>query len=586
MPNISPSLIPFIPAGQLFDRLTTDTTLNIRWITAKDPVFYEVENRPIADVTVRQLIIAKAIDNIALRMGHMYLFPFLIVPKLDAGSLGHIELPAAWIWDLHVSLPQKWEYVRLAKIIRLNGSNGGSGGSSGSYTGNLRLIFTAQIRGSITEVAVFRADYQIDSSLTYQVSRVTVPVTGEEPVTVPASETSTIDGFIEFRTLDVTDSTVQTMLNALVPGGGTGSSGLTTVDILDGGNVSGDSYSLTSFAHGTGLLTSSAYNLIPVLDADPNIWLEAFNYPFRITAPRQSTTPTSAPITIPKAIFSEFDICVPVSDQPTGDTSGAFCPCWVNRIERIDGAANQIKFIFATFNITEDQQSTVPIEFADMTLTRTMTPGTVVEIKAIDDLLMATGSSESEQMQGFGRGHAVLSDKWGGSTSEIADFFDAFVPIIDDPPAAIFTDEATHLSSIAVSRSPRNIPTDGQYDALKGTSTRRTSPIVPSDANRYVTEQDGGLGDTVDFSAATSPIPIAQRDNPDINRYGYKGGLVSPLITLVVNSAGTSHNYETDILPRLQALLNRPPRHGDRWLDGTRIKTFVVLDSNPGIWIG
>jgi hypothetical protein len=586
-PVISPSVIPFIPAGSLFNRLTTDTTFNVRWITEADPVFYEVQNRPCADLDVQLLIVAKAVDNVGLRMSHNYLFPFLIVPKLNSGSLGHIELPAAWIWDLHVSLPQKWEYVRLAKIKRLNGVNGGS---AGGYTGQLRLIFTAQIKGSITEVAVFRADFTIDSVLDYQISRIVVPATGEEPVTVAASETSTIDGFIEFRSLDDTDPTVRTMYDALPPGGGSGSSGEMTLEIVDGGAPGGSadeqSYSAANFAHGTGLLTSSAYNLIPVLDSNPNIWLESFNYPFRIGASRQSMTPASSPITIPKAIFSEFDICAPVSDQPTGDTSGAFCPVWVNRIERMDGAADSIKFIFATFNITLDQQSTVPVEFAELTLSRSGTPGTVVEIKEVSDLLMATGTSASLAMQGFGRGHAVLSDKWGGSTSEIDDFFDAFIPITDSPPAAIYTDEATHLSALAVSRSPRNIPNDGQYEALLGTSARRVTPIVPSDANRFVTEQDSGIGDQVDFSAATSPLPPAKRDNPDINRYGYKGGLVSPLITLVINSAGTVHNYDDDILPRLIAILGRPPQHGDRWLDGTRIKTFVVLDSSPGVWIG
>jgi len=587
MPNISPSVIPFIPAGSLFNRLTTDSTFNIRWITNADPVYFEVQNRPTADLDVQLLIVAKAVDNVGLRMSHNYLFPFLIVPKLDAGSLGHLELPAAWIWDLHASLPQKWEYVRLARIKRLSGANGGS---TGGYSGVLRLIFTAQIKGSITEVAVFRADFTIDSTLDYQISRIIVPATGEEPITVAASETSTIDGFIEFRSLDDTDPTVRGMYDALPFGGGSGSSGEMVLSLVDGGAPGGStdeqSYSASNFAHGTGLLTASAYNLIPVLDSDPNIWLESFNYPFRLGASRQSTTPASSPITIPKAIFSEFDICVPVSDQPTGDTTGAYCPIWVNRIERVDGAANTIKFIFATFNITLDQMSTVPIEFAEMTLSRSGTPGMVVEIAAIENLLMISGGSANLAMQGFGRGHAVLSDKWGGSTSEIEDFFDAFIPIVDVPPAAIYTDESTHISALAVSRSPRNIPDDGQYAALKSTSARRETPIVPSDTNRFVTEKDSGLGDQVDFSAATSPLPPAIRDNPDINRYGFKGGLVRPLITLIINSAGTVHTYDTDILPRLTALLGRPPQFGDTWFDGTRIKVFVIVGSDPGVWIG
>jgi hypothetical protein len=111
--------------------------------------------------------------------------------------------------------------------------------------------------------------------------------------------------------------------------------------------------------------------------------------------------------------------------------------------------------------------------------------------------------------------------------------------------------------------------------------------VPASDSNRFVTEQDGGLGDQVDFSAATSPLPPARRDNPDISRYGYKGGLISPLVTLIVNTAGMNHNYEDDILPRLQSLYGRPVRHGDRWFNGTRIMTFVVSDpSVPGVFVG
>jgi hypothetical protein len=584
-PVISPSVIPFVSAGDLFTRLTTDTSINIRWITAQDPVFYDVQNRPMADLAVRQLILAKSIDNIGLRMSHNYMFPFLITPLLETGSYGNIELPAAWIWDLHVSMPQKWEYVRLAKIIRLNGTNDASGGV---YTGTLRLVFTAQVEGSITEVAVFRADYVIDSSLDYQIGRVTVPVTGEEPNTVPASELNTIDGFIEFRTLDTTDSTVQTMLAALAPGAGSGSSGETTVEILDGGNSASDgqSYSLTPISHGTGLLTASAHNMIPVLDSDPNIWLESFNYPFRIGASRQSTTPTSAPVTIPTAIFSEFDICAPVSDQPTGDTSGAYSPVWINRIERLDGAANSLRFYFGTFNIKSGQESTTPVEFAAMTLSRTGTPGMVAEIEAIENLLLDEGSGgTSLAMQGFGRGHAVLSDKWGGSTSEITDFFDSFLSIIDVPPAAIFTDEATHISALGISRSPRNIPDDGQYAALAGSTSRRDTSIPPSSTNFYVNEKDIGRGDMIDFAGSDSPLDVSLRDNPDIQRYGYKGGLISQLVTLIVNSAGTSHTYDTDILPRLTALLGRAPQHGDRWFDGTRIKTLVEIGDDPPVWI-
>ena len=130
MPTINPLLIPRISAGNLFDQLTTNTSINIRWVTALDPVFFEAINRPIADVAVRQLIIAKTLDAINLRLSHQALFPFLIPAKVDVGTT-EIELPGSWIWDLHASLPKKWENVRLAKIKRISGTNGVTSGFTG-----------------------------------------------------------------------------------------------------------------------------------------------------------------------------------------------------------------------------------------------------------------------------------------------------------------------------------------------------------------------------------------------------------------------------------------------------------------------
>ena len=568
---IPPSVIPLIPPGELFNRLSSDSTINIRWLTAADPAYFDAINRPIVDVAVRQFIIAKSVDQLGLRLGHLSLFPFLIPPRLVTGSGTQVDLPLAWIWDLHASMPQKWEYVRLAKIKRLNGTNGSAG-----YTGRLQLIFTAQVKGSINEVSVYSAEYTIDSPLTYQISRIHVPTIAEEPVVVDPSESSTIDGFIEFRTLDTTDPGVQTFLDSLVPGPIP-----TTYEIADNlpGGSAGDDYSLTSIPHGTGLLTSSASNLIPAMESDPNVWLESFNHPFRINASRTSTTPTSAPIMIPKGLFYEFDVCAPASDQPTGDTTGKYSPVWVNRIVRVDPGANDIKFIFATFNTT-DQSSTMPIEFAELLLSRTMVANTVLEIVPIDNLLLATGSAIDKFMQGFGKGHVVLSSKWGGSTSEIEQFFDSLVPIIDDPPAAVFLQESTILSSFAISRNPKTVPTYGEAEALKGSTARRATPVYPSETNRYVNEQDRGKGDTVDFNAQAIP------PNVDIERYGFKGGLVRRFVTLIVNAAGTNHDYSTNILPRLRILLGGDPVAGDQWFDGVRIKTFVETGDGPGVWIG
>jgi len=592
MSTIPPSVIPLIPPGELFSRLTTDTSISIRFLVAADPVFFEALNRPTTDVAVRQLILAKSLDQIAIRLGHQALFPFVVQPKLVTESSTLIDVPFPWIWDLHVSLPQKWESLRLAVIRRLSGSNAGSG-SDGAYTGKLRLVFTAQIKGSITEVAIFTAEYTIDSPLTFQISRVSAPVADDFPIIVSSNDEDTIDGFINFKLLDTEDATVQTFLNALTPPG-LGSEGsaespndFEIADNNPGGESVEDDFSLSAISHGTGFLTVSAFNSIPTLDSDPNVWLSSFNFPFRIGASRISTTPSTAPITVPKVLFSEFDICAPCSDRPSGDISGAFSPVWLNRIVREDASADKLRFVFATLNITDDQTSNTPIEFAELTLERSFTAGTVVEIKAIDNLLLNTGSgSDDKFLQGFGKGHVVLSDKWGGTTSEIEDFFDAFIPIIDDPAAAIFTEESTIISHFALSRSSKNTPTKGQSEALRGTSARRESPVDPSDENRYVTEQDNGLGDSVDFSSAGGGLPESKRENVDIERFGFKGGLARPLVTLRVNSSGSNHDYDPDILPRLKILLGRDPMHGDQWFDGTRIKTFVETSDGQGVWIG
>ncbi|GAG34935.1 unnamed protein product, partial [marine sediment metagenome] len=59
------------------------------------------------------------------------------------------------------------------------------------------------------------------------------------------------------------------------------------------------------------------------------------------------------------------------------------------------------------------------------------------------------------------------------------------------------------------------------------------------------------------------------------------GGLAHRTVRLVVNGNGTSHTYDTDILPRLRALLGRDPEFGDFWYDGTRLKFF-----NGDTWQG
>jgi hypothetical protein len=218
MPTIDPALVPVINPGQLFSRFTTDTTLNIRWIEPTDPVYYEVQNRPVADVALRQLILAKALDNINLRLSHQAIFPFLIPPKVNAGTGGILDLPISWIWDMHISIPAKWILLRLTKIERISGHNPTSTGSDQSdYTGKLRLIFAAQEIGATAETSLFYLDYDIASLLSYQFVPAVVVTSAIASDAVDPSEAETIAGYAIFRTLDLDDPETQTFLDGVHP---------------------------------------------------------------------------------------------------------------------------------------------------------------------------------------------------------------------------------------------------------------------------------------------------------------------------------------------------------------------------------
>ena len=587
MTTINPALVPTIQPGTIFDRFTTDTTLNVRWITALDPVLGEVYNRPIADVALRQLILAKALDAINLRLSFLSEFPFLIVPRVVAGST-KMELPSSWIWDMHTSLPSKWELLRLAKIKRVSGVNGG--GSHPNYTGKLRLVFTATTASTTAETALFEADYVIDSTLTYQISEIRAVLEADESNAIDPSEAETLAGYVIFRTLDVNDTTAQAFFDLMAPpGNGSGTdSGTTTSGEYDNPTVyemedstagGSDDYAFSAISHGTGLLVASAYNRIPALDSDPEVWLNAFNYPFDVDATRTAASPVA--VTIPKALFNEFQMTAPAGDNPTGDATGTHYPVWINRIERLNDASTKLKMVFSTYNVG-DTPSTEPVEFASLTLESDWTSGRVVAIEPMNDLFQ---KGTPDWQQHFGRGHVVLSSKWTGTNTEISDFFAAFAGVIDAPPNVLFNMSATRISSFGLSRVPKWTPTIGQAGALLGSTARRDVPINPSTDNRYVTEQDTGLGDQIDFSTCTA-LPEEKREHPSIARYGYTGGLVHRMVFLTIDAANDDYDYDEDIKPRLECLFGGPIQPGYAWFDGTRMKWAVPTETGETVWVG
>lgn len=543
-------------------------------------MFYEVLNRPVADLTVRQLVLAKAVDNLEMQLRNQTLFPFIIQPKVASGT-SQVDVPMGLIWDLHASMPNKWEKVRLAKIKRISGENSPT---TDGYTGTLRLIFTGNNGASPTEVALFYADYVINSSLTYQYSRIYTVPDSEEAVTVNPGEESTIGGFILFKTLDQNVLNVQAFYDLLEPplsGTDSNSDGFydspTIYEIVDtqaGGSSASDDIFMTALSHGTGLLTDSAWNAIPPLDSDIQSWIVSANYPFDAAASRTS----SDNITIPAGLFREFNITAPAGDQPTGDISGLTYPVYVSRIERVGPTTNLLRLYFATFNITDTAPSTQPVEFATLDLTRNASEGDIVAIVPIDNLQQKPITSLDFQ-QHFGRGHVVLSSLWDGTTTEIDDFFDAFAFLLDNPADTIFPAANTRVSSFGVSRVPKYVPTIGQSEALKGSTARRATPINPSDANRFVCEQDQGLGNQIDLDSSPGITT-----NAAIERYGYSGALNHRIVRLVVDATALGSDptfYDNHILPRLRVLLGRDPAFGDFWFNGTRL-----LFNNGDTWQG
>jgi hypothetical protein len=546
-------------------------------LTAVDPAFYEVLNRPIADLAVRQLVLAKAVDVLQLAIGKENLFPFLVSP-IVASNAGYEEIPPKFIWDFHASLPKKWENLRLAKIKRMSGENNVTNG----YTGDLRLIFTGNVENSSVEVAIFYADYKIDSALTYQYLRLQVVDAIEETIVISPTESETVTGFITFRTLDTNDEIVRDFLNLLAPPGNvtdSNSDGLydfpaiyEIIDTVPGGTNVTDDFSESSLSHGTGLLTDSAWNAIPQLDSDNQSWLVSFNYPFDAKASRTSIDN----IVIPAGLFREFDIVAPAGDNPTGDSSGTFFPVWVSRIERIGTGTNELRMFFATYNVTDSEvggsPSTAIIEFATLDLTRSFTDGEIIEIVPSNNLKLITGGSSSSFNQHFGRGHVVLSSLWDKFTNDIDQFFDSFDSIVGSPIDTEFSKSSTRISSFGISRVPKYIPTIGESRAMVGSTARLSVPIYPSDSNRYITEQDQGLGNQIDLESVVGIVP-----NSSIDKYGYTGALAHRCVKMTVSADTLGDNpttYNNDVLPRLRILLGRDPKFGDFWYNGTRLMFY------------
>ena len=567
-------MVPSVPAGKLFTRLTTDDTLMIRWLVPLDAAYFESLNRPVADSALRVLILAKAVDQLSSSLGHQALYPFLVQPKVGSGT-DQAAIPTDWIWDISIAAPAKWQNLRLARIKRTSGSNSDTGG----YTGQLRLLFTASVQGSTQETVLLLADYTIDSALSYQTLTLRPPAAGEEIGGISPDEVQTVAGYITFRTLDVTQIATMQFLELVAPpeqltdGNSDGFYDAPAVyDIVDspaGGLAATNDFSFVAMAHGSGLLTDSAKAPLPALNADMQTWITSFNYPFDSTANRTSTVG----IQLPVGLFREFDITAPAGDEPTGSSSSLYFPVWLSRAELV--GSNHLRFYFSTHNTTEAETNGTPsleaIEFAQMDLLRSMAPGDIVQIAPLSNLKLQQGSDSVQWQQHFGRGHVVLSAVWSDATI-IGDMFGAFQAILNTPQDTDFPQSSGRISSFGVSRVPKYTPTVGQSRALLGSTSRRTQPIAPGAANRYITEQDTGIGNTVDLESIPGIIPHVA-----LERYGHTGSSLQRtfVLELKAGNTGTDKNfYNNHVLPRMRALLGRDPVFGDCWYNGVAFRRF------------
>lgn len=580
MPSISAALVPYIPAGTLLDQLVTNSSVAVRWLLPTDVCYYETLNRPIADMALRQLIIAKAVDRLNENIGYLSGFPFLIQPQITNGSLV-ANVPINIFYDFNVSLSDKWSNVRLARVDRIGGINNSAGTGD---TGTLRFIFTGNERtdgsDSTTETALFYVDYEIDSTLAWQISRPTAAtidtgLTGFSAL-LDSSEEATIGGTVVMNTVSTTSADIADFLNVAAPDPGTSTGTNSYWVVSTTGTDDSSDWTRTSVPHGTGVLTSNAINHVVNLGSDPLNWVESFNYPFDQNATRMAA---DSSITIPSGLFVEFDITAPAGDNPTSDTSGLYFPVWISKATR---DSSNITFTFSTYNVTDTNPSVAdPIEFATLTLDQTMASGQIVSIEPYTDLQLGDGSVAELALftQHLGRGHVVLSSKWGVTGGSVSDFFDSLPEITSGTNSTTFNQAATRLSSYGISRIPKYVPTKGQSQALKGTSARWTDPSYPSDTNRFVTEADEGLGPQIDLEAVSGITAHAS-----IERYGYTGTRISKTVKLIVDPSltdQTSDFYATQILPRLTVLLGREPAFGDRWYNGIRFLTF-----NNDSWVG
>lgn len=280
MDRINPDLVPLISPGQLFDRLISDNSISIRILTKDDPAYFEVLNRPTLDLAVRQLMIAKSIDRANLCLSYGAMYPFLIQPTLVENDT---PIPIGWIWDMHLIMPQRYHDLRLAYVIRVDGTNPasfcetGTGTEPVEYTGTVRLVFCANRDGSVLDYQMFTVDYDIASGNVYQRSRIdtdygTIYGSLNSPETGDINIADYVHGQVTFMTLNVNNADNRFFYDTIAPVSGD----IARYDVA--GSDSSD-YNPAGLSYGSGLLTDGAYNIQDDFVHYDALWNVTFSEP-------------------------------------------------------------------------------------------------------------------------------------------------------------------------------------------------------------------------------------------------------------------------------------------------------------------
>lgn len=248
---INPNLVPLVAASDLFNDFVNGSSIKIRSLTPADPIYYQTLNRPLNDLSVRQLIMAKTISNSDQVLNYRLRYPYLVQPKITGSNI-----PLGLIWDMKARIPSDYYNLRVAYVVRIDGTNPATWlGASTPYTGTLRFVFAANRDGDPADYQMFHADYNINNTAELQRSRFSPIYTSlygtlVNPTTVDATIADNIAGQVTFSTLDQDDVVVRSFYDAVPP---TGEYALLSADI--------DSYNPYPLSFGSGLLCDGAYTI-------------------------------------------------------------------------------------------------------------------------------------------------------------------------------------------------------------------------------------------------------------------------------------------------------------------------------------